>query len=60
MTTTDEIRPELVNRMAYAAKRLADVSEPGYVDQLIGTLGADPMVSQAAEPDAAQLAETNV
>ena len=33
----------LRDRLAYARQKLADAQSPGYEDQLVGTLGADPM-----------------
>jgi phosphoenolpyruvate carboxykinase (diphosphate) len=38
--------PELVERRAFVARELERVSAAGYVDELVGTLGADPFHGQ--------------
>jgi hypothetical protein len=57
-------RLEVPRRLEMARKKLAEVQEPGYVDSLVGTLGADPLsraTLEAEEPvvvwDKANLSE---
>jgi hypothetical protein len=40
----------LKERLAYAQSQLAQVREPGYLDRLVGTLGADPMQPSLSDP----------
>ena len=39
----DDLRRELHGRLQRARQHLQEVSEPGYIEELIGTVGADPM-----------------
>jgi phosphoenolpyruvate carboxykinase (diphosphate) len=38
---------DIASRLAYARQQLARVSSPGYLDELRGTIGADPCVANA-------------
>lgn len=47
----DVIEPlRLRERLRWVEERLAEVGSPSYVDQLVGTIGLDPMVPSTSDP----------